>query len=115
MACVAVIYVSSTSEVFLAGIGDELRSPMVLAVLSVIGVLLGIAMRIRIFLYLGSSFLFVSVLTMVMVAHRQTGGDWVWWVFGICLGLAIVALFGLFEKKRDEMTAWITRIRNWEG
>ena len=115
MACVAVIYVSSTSEVFLSGIGNELRSPMVLAVLSVIGVLLGIAMRIRIFLYLGSSFLFVSVLTMVMVAHRQTGGDWVWWVFGICLGLAILTLFALFEKKRDEMTAWITRIRNWEG
>ena len=87
---------------------------MVLAVLSVVGVLLGIAMRIRIFLYLGSSFLFVSVLTMVMVAHRQRG-DWVWWVFGICLGLAIVVLFGLFEKKRDEMTAWITRIRDWEG
>ena len=51
---------------------------------------------------------------MVMVAHRQRG-DWVWWVFGICLGLAIVVLFGLFEKKRDEMTAWITRIRDWEG
>ncbi|MEE3372392.1 MAG: hypothetical protein VX346_23855 [Planctomycetota bacterium] len=114
LACVAVIYVSSTSEVFLGGIGDELMPPMVLAVLSVMGVLLGIAMRIRIFLYLGSSFLFVSILTMLRVAHRQMGGDWVWWVFGICLGLAIVTLFALFDKKRTEMTAWITRVRNWE-
>ena len=52
---------------------------------------------------------------MVMGAQRQTGGNWGWWVFGICMGIAIVTLFGLFEKKRDEMTAWITRIRNWEG
>ena len=113
-ACVAVIYVSSTSDIYLAGIGRDLITPMALTVLSVAGVLTGIAMRVQIYLYLGSSFLFVSLLSMVMVAHQQTG-VWVWWVFGICMGIGILTLFAVFEKKRPELLAWIERIRNWEG
>lgn len=31
-----------------------------------------------------------------------------WWVFGILI------LFGIFEKKRDEMLALIGRLRQWE-
>ena len=113
-ASVAVIYASSTSEVFLAGIGDNLLAPMLLMVFSVAGVLIGIAMRVRIYLYLGSAFLIVSIFSMIMVAHPQTG-IWVWWVFGIGLGIAIISLFALFEKKRPEMLAWVEKIRNWEG
>lgn len=113
-ASVAVIYVSSTSEVFLAGIGENLLAPMLLMVFSVAGVLIGIAMRVRIYLYLGSAFLFVSIVSMITVAHRQTG-IWVWWVFGIGLGIAIISVFALFEKKRPEMLAWVEKIRNWEG
>ena len=54
------------------------------------------------------------ILVLIMVAHQQTG-IWVWWVFGIGLGIAILSLFALFEKKRPEMLAWVEKIRNWKG
>ena len=86
-----------------------------LAILSVIGVFAGIALQIRVYLYLGTSFLFVSLLSMVMHAHQKFDHVWPWWAFGITMGSAILVMFGFFEKKRPELTAWIEKIRNWDG
>lgn len=112
--CVAVIYVSSTSEIFITGVGESLWPPVILAVLAVLGVFGGMVLQIRAFLFLGSSFLFVSVLSMVMHAHRAFHHVWPWWAFGVGMGVAILVMFGLFEKKRPELTAWVERIRHWE-
>lgn len=113
-ACVLVIYVSSTSEIFLRGVGDSLWPPMLLALLSVAGVLLGMVLQVRAFLYLGSTFVLLSVVSMVWHTQRAVGHVWPWFAFGIALGLAILCLFGLFEKKRPEMTRWIESLRSWE-
>lgn len=114
-ACVLVIYVSSTSEIFVSGIGGQLWPPMLLAGLSIIGAFAGMALQIRAYLYLGVSFLFVSLVSMVMHAHHRLDHVWPWWAFGICTGTAILVAFGLFEKKRPELKAWTDRLRQWDA
>jgi hypothetical protein len=112
--CVTVIYVSSSGEMFLKGVGENLWLPMVLACLSVAGVFGGIVLRVRAFLYLGSSFLLLSIVSMVWHAARRIDHVWPWWAFGIVLGLAILTLFGMFEKKRNEALRLVNDIRSWE-
>ena len=90
------------------------RIGVVAGVFLLAGVLVGIAFQIRAFLYLGTSFVFLSMVTMVWHASRAFGQVWPWWVFGICVGLGMLVLFGLFEKKRTEITAIIERLRQWE-
>lgn len=113
-ACVLVIYLSSTSEIFLRGIGESLWPPMVLAALSVAGVFVGIVLQVRAFLYLGTTFVLLSVLSMVWHAQRAIQHVWPWWAFGIGLGICILVIFGLFEKKRPEITAWVRELQQWD-
>ena len=112
--CVAVIYVSSTSEIFIHGLGDSLLPPMVLAFLSVVGIMSGIFLQIRSYLYLGSLFLLMAMITMVAHAHQRFDHVWPWWAFGITLGIGILVMFGLFEKKKKEMNAIAGRLKEWE-
>ncbi len=112
--CMAVIYISSTCEIFIKGLGEQLWPPMLLALLSVAGIMLGIMMQVRAYLYLGSLFLLLSMVTMVSHAHRQFNHIWPWWVFGIALGIAILVFFGLFEKRRNEMTDLARKMSDWD-
>jgi hypothetical protein len=109
-----VIYVSSTWELFLRGIGDSLWPPMILAALAVAGALLGIVLQIRAFLYLGSAFVLMAMISMVWHASRAIEHVWPWWAFGIGMGIAILVLFGIFEKQREEVKLLIRRLRQWE-
>ena len=111
---VTMIYVSSTGEMFITGVAESLWLPMVLALLSVAGVFAGILMRVRAFLYLGSSFLLLSMVSMVWHAAQNIGHVWPWWAFGIALGLAILTVFGLFEKNRNETLRLLDELRRWE-
>jgi hypothetical protein len=108
------IYVSSTGEMFQHGIGTTLWLPMLLAGLSVLGVLAGIVLRVRAFLYLGTSFLVLSIVSMVWHAARSIGHVWPWWVFLFALGVGLLTLFGVFEKKRPEVLALVGSLREWE-
>ena len=112
--CVMIIYVSSTGEMFINGVAENLVLPMVLAGLSVMGVFAGILMRIRAFLYLGSPFLLLSMVSMVWHAQQRFDHVWPWWMFGIVLGLAILCVLGLFEKKRNEALRVLNELRQWE-
>lgn len=112
--CLLVIYVSSTADIFIEGIGDSLWEPMVLATFSVIGVFVGIGLQIRAFLYLGATFVFLSVVSMVWHAYAKIQHVGIWWGFGILLGLLILTIFGLFEKNRPELTRLVENMRRWE-
>ena len=112
--CVAVIYVSSTSEIFISGLGDKLWPPIILAALSVAGVMAGILLQVRSFLYLGSLFLLMAMITMVAHAHQRLDHVWPWWAFGITLGIGILVMFGMFEKKKNEMNAIAGRLKEWD-
>ena len=101
--CIAVIYVSSTMEIFISGIGENLAPPIILAVLSLAGILVGMILRTKAFLYFGTLFLFMSMLSMVAHAQQALGHVWPWWAFGIGTGIAILVMFGVIEKRKNEL------------
>jgi hypothetical protein len=109
-----IIYVSSTADIFWTGVREAPWLPMVLAVLSVAGVFAGIMLRVRAFLFLGLSFLVLSLVTMILSAHLNLGWEWLWWIAGISLGVAIIAVFALFEKKRNEVLQVVEGLKQWE-
>ncbi|HEY8751055.1 MAG TPA: hypothetical protein VIM11_23930 [Tepidisphaeraceae bacterium] len=113
-ACLMVVYVSSTADIFLNGVHDHPWLPMILIVLSVGGVLLGMAFRLRAFLFLGTAFLGISILTMIYSAVANLHWTWLWPVAGIALGAVIFAFFALFEKKKSEMLALVEGLKSWD-
>jgi hypothetical protein len=113
-AAMLVIYVSSTSEIITDGFDAGLLPPVILLSLAVVGALAGIALQVRAFLVLGSSFTLVALIAMVRHAAHSFGHGWPWWVFIIAMGVSILVLFGIFEKKRQEVTLLIARLRQWE-
>ena len=111
---ISLIYVASTADLFLTGLGNSLWLPVILAVLCVAGVLAGILLRVRAFLFLGVGFLLVDVLAMIWHAAVDRAHTWLWWACGIVLGAAILALFAVFEKRRNDVLELLERLRAWE-
>jgi hypothetical protein len=95
-------------------VGNSVWLPVVLAALAVAGVLAGILLRVRAFLFLGVSFLFLDVFTMIWHAAVDRRQAWVWWASGIVLGAAIFALFAVLEKRRNDVLRLVDRIKRWE-
>jgi len=112
--CVTVIYLSSTSEIFISGMGQKLWPPMVLAVLAVGGIMAGIMIHVRAYLYLGSAFLLLAMISMVSHAQQKLEHVWPWWAFGIGMGVAILVMFGLFEKRKKDMKQIVGRLSEWD-
>ncbi|HEV3339799.1 MAG TPA: hypothetical protein VG125_05565, partial [Pirellulales bacterium] len=100
----SLIYVSSTADVFISHVGRQISLPLVLVLmgLSVTGILAGMLLRVRSFVYLGFGFLLVDVSIMVYHAAWDLGHTWVFWATGIAVGAAIIGLFAVFEKRRNE-------------
>ncbi|WP_171471036.1 hypothetical protein [Frigoriglobus tundricola] len=97
---VSMIYVSSAADMFLAGVGNSMWLPVVLAVLCVGGVLAGILLRVRAFVHLGVGFLLLDLFSMIWYAAVDLQQTWVWYVSGIVLGVVVLALFAYLEKRR---------------
>ena len=113
-ASLLLLYLSSTADMFLAGLGRSVLLPLVLAVLAVAGVLLGILLRVRAFLFLGMTFLFLVVFAQIWHAAVDRAQTWVWWASGIVLGAAILTLFALFEKRRNDVVRLFEEIKRWD-
>lgn len=86
----------------------------VLAALSLVGIFAGILLRVRAFVYLGTLFLLVALFTIIWHAAVEPGYAWLWWVCGIVAGVTIIAVFAIFEKKRDDMLRLVERLKAWE-
>jgi hypothetical protein len=108
------IYLSSTADMFIAGIGHSPLFPIILAVLSICGVLAGILLRVRAFLFLGIGFLFLVVFSQIWHAAVDRQQTWVWWASGIVLGVAILTLFALFEKRKNEILKMLEELKRWQ-
>jgi hypothetical protein len=106
------IYVSSTADMFIAGL-DNVLYPVILAVLSLAGVLGGMLLRVRAFVYLGVSFLFLVIVSMIWHAAVELHQGWLWWVSGIVLGAAIIGLFAIFENRRNDVLHAIEQMKKW--
>jgi hypothetical protein len=107
------LYLSSTADMFITGLGNSVWLPLILATLSIAGVLAGILFRVRSYLYLGVGFLVLVIVSMIWHAAVDLEQAWVWWVSGILLGAAILALFALFEKRRLQMAQVLEEFRHW--
>ncbi len=66
------------------------------------------------FLYLGTSFFFVVVFSMIWHAAVDGRRMRLWWASGIVLGALIFALFAVFEKRREDVLRVIKEIKGWE-
>jgi len=108
------IYVASTAEVFLQGISEAPWLPIVLAGLSVLGVFTGIALRIRAMLWLGAMFLCVAMFTVIWHAAVDLAQTWVWYASGIVMGVLILTMFALFEKRREQLKGLVSTLKNWD-
>jgi hypothetical protein len=109
------IYVSSTSDIFINGVSESAWLTIILAVLSVIGVFAGLMLRIRAFLFLGTAFLILSLLTIIWTASVNLNWSWLWYVTGIVFGALIIFTFALFERKRREMLELVERLKQWQA
>jgi hypothetical protein len=109
------IYVSSTSDIFINGVRESLWLTIVLTLLSVTGVFAGLMLRIRAFLFLGTAFLLLSLLTIIWTALARLDGRWPWLVTGIGFGALIIIIFALLEKKRREMLELVERLKQWQA
>ncbi|MFM8275242.1 MAG: hypothetical protein ACKODX_23315, partial [Gemmata sp.] len=97
---VAMIYVASSADMFIAGVGNSMWLPVLLAVLCVSGVLTGMWLRVRAFVYLGVGFLLLDLFAMIWHAAVNLQQTWVWYASGIVLGVVVLALFAYLEKRR---------------
>jgi hypothetical protein len=110
----AMLYVASAADMFIAGVGNSVWLPVVLAVFAAAGIAAGIALRVRAFLFLGAGFLLLDVFAMIWHAAVDRAQTWVWYASGIVLGVAILAVFALFEKRRDDVRGVVDRVRTWD-
>ena len=113
-ACLTGVYVSSTVDLFINGVSSSPGLALVLSSLSVVGVLAGIALRVRSLLFLGAGFLVLSLLALIWQASTNLGWTWLWYVAGILLGVAIIIFFALFERKRHELLQVVDRLKTWD-
>jgi len=109
------IYVASTADIFLIGVGQAPWLPLVLAGLSIAGVLAGIVLRVRAFLFLGTAFLVLALFTVIWYAAVDLEQTWLWSASGIVTGILIIAVFAVFEKKRQEILQVVEQLREWEA
>jgi hypothetical protein len=70
-------------------------------------------LRVRSFLYLGVTFLLVDLSVVIYHAAWDRGQMWVFWLSGIAVGAAIIALFAVFEKRRNDLRLAIDRFKQW--
>ena len=110
-----VIYAASTADIFLNGVANAPWLPGVLALLAIMGIFAGIVLRVRAFLFLGTTFLLVALMTIIWYAAVERSQTWIWWVSGIVVGVLIITLFGLFEKKRDDVLRVVEDLKQWQA
>jgi hypothetical protein len=108
-----VIYLSSTADLFIAGL-HSLGMSLVLLVLAVVGIMAGIQMRIKAFLFTGLVFLVLVIFARIWHAAVDQQHTWVWWASLIVLGAAILALFAMFEKRRTDLLRMLEEFKHWK-
>ncbi|TWU25204.1 hypothetical protein Pla52o_15020 [Novipirellula galeiformis] len=109
------IYVSSTADMLVHQIGSSLWGPVILILLALTGIAAGVIFRVRPFLYLGSFFVLVGVISMVWHAQRSIDQVWPWWVFGITTGVGLLVALMSIEKNKGKLQQLSARLATWES
>jgi hypothetical protein len=109
------IYVTSTADVFLNGVAEAPWLPVILAAISLVGIFAGIMLRVRSFLLLGTGFLMLSLFTIIWYAAVDLEQTWLWSATGIVAGILIIAVFAVFEKKRQDVLRLVDQLKQWHS
>jgi hypothetical protein len=107
------IYVSSTADIFLNGVSEAPFLPVILAGLAVAGIFVGILLQVRAFLFLGTGFLALAMLTIIWYAAVDLHHTWLIWLTVVFAGVLVLGIFAVFEKKRQEILHVVEKIRQW--
>lgn len=107
------IYLSSTADIFLNGVAQAPWLPVILAGVSIAGIIAGILLRVRAFLFLGTGFLVLSMLTIIWHAAVDRHQTWLIWLTVVFAGVGILGLFALFEKKRQQVLQMVEKLKEW--
>jgi hypothetical protein len=70
-------------------------------------------LRVRAFLLAGIVFLGLDIFSQTWHAAVNRQQTWIWWASGIVLGALILALFALFEKRRNDVVRLLDDFRQW--
>lgn len=108
------IYLASTADIVLTGVARAPWLPLVLGALAIVGIFAGLLLRVRGFLFLGVGFLALAIFAIIWYAAVDLQQTWIWSASGIVAGALILAIFGLFEKKRTEVLRVVDQIKGWE-
>ncbi|MFC1706814.1 hypothetical protein ACFL59_08340, partial [Planctomycetota bacterium] len=81
----------------------RITESVALAVLAVAGALLGMRLRIRSYVYTGGAFLLLDVASHVYWVGRVH--VWLWWASLVTLGVLVVAVFAVLERRRSAAEA----------
>lgn len=108
-----IIYVVSTIDIMVIELGQSLWGPLLLAGLAMTGVFAGMLLRVRSFLYTGTAFLLVALVSMVWHAQQSLDQVWPWWAFGIVSGLTILGGLMWAEKKKPQVKSAVRRLEQW--
>ena len=65
-------------------------------------------------LWLGTMFLCVALFSIVWHAAVDLQQTWVWYVTGIVLGIIILTMFALFEKRREDLKTLVSTMQKWD-
>ena len=52
-------------------------------------------------------------MSMIWHAAHDLHHTWIWYVCGIALGAAILAMFAVFEKRRNDVLAAVEQLKDW--
>ena len=107
------IYIPSSAE-FLRDVGHSVWLPLVLVGLSLLGMLMGILLRIRSFLFLGLSFLLLVIVTMIKYAAVDLQHTWVFFVACIILGTIVLGSLAFYEKRRTDLALVVRNLKQWQ-
>ncbi len=83
--------------------------------MSILVTLAGNVVRVRAFVYLGPAVLIVAILTVIWNAAIEQHHTWILWLSGIVTGALIIAVFGLFEKRRDDILRIVEELKHWQA
>jgi hypothetical protein len=51
---------------------------------------------------------------MIWTAQQDLHWTWLWYVAGLGTGVALLVLFGLFEKRHEQMTRLLEGLKQWQ-
>ncbi len=107
------IYLSGSFQMYES---MSLKGSLLVFGFSLAGILLGVFLKVKLYLYIGSGFMILTVISnLIFFSLKYT---MIWWILGTLTGLGLIAVTSFLDKKRQEYDSiqnWIdSELKGWE-